>query len=103
MPDFQTEHEAICYCHDAAAGLRAIIAIHSTKLGPALGGTRIFPYRGEADALQDVLELSRAMTFKAAAADLPYGGGKAVILADPDHPQKREMLKAYARFVNLFG
>lgn len=100
---FPSEHESVCYCSDPASGLNAIIAIHSTKFGPALGGTRIFPYVSEDDALADVLNLSRAMTYKAAAADLPYGGGKAVILADPESPRKREMLKAYCRFVNLLN
>lgn len=100
---FTTSHEAVSYCHDPRSGLKAIIAIHSTKLGPALGGTRIFPYATEEEALQDVLGLSEAMSFKAAAADLPYGGGKAVILMSPDDPSKMERLKSYAKFVNLFS
>lgn len=85
------------------SGLKAIIAIHSTKLGPALGGTRVYPYGSEEEALRDVLGLSQAMSYKAAAAELPFGGGKAVIVASPEDPGKREKLKAYARFVNLFG
>jgi glutamate dehydrogenase/leucine dehydrogenase len=100
---FETDHEGIFYCNDPKAGLRAIIAIHSTHLGPALGGTRIFPYRNEEEALQDVLSLSRAMTYKAAAADLPFGGGKAVILADPTDPEKQKKLKAFCRYVNMLG
>ena len=100
---FETEHEAILYCNEPAAGLRAIIAIHSTRLGPALGGTRIFPYQNEQDALQDVLLLSRAMTYKAAAADLPFGGGKAVIVADPGDPEKPKKLKAFCRYLNMLG
>ena len=100
---FPSEHEAVCYCSDSASGLNAIIAVHSTKFGPALGGTRVFPYASEDDALSDVVNLSRAMSYKAAAADLPYGGGKAVIVADPESPQKRELLKAFCRYVNMFG
>ncbi|MGA8256803.1 MAG: Glu/Leu/Phe/Val dehydrogenase dimerization domain-containing protein, partial [Nocardioides sp.] len=75
-----TPHEQVVFCQDAATGLRAIIAIHDTTLGPALGGTRCYPYASEADALTDVLRLSHGMTMKAAAADLPLGGGKAVII-----------------------
>ena len=71
------------FCHDERSGLRAIIAIHSTALGPALGGTRFHPYASEADALRDVLNLSRGMSYKAAMAGLDLGGGKAVIIGDP--------------------
>ena len=99
---FESEHEVICYCQEPESGLRAIIAIHSMKRGPALGGTRVFPYRSDEDALSDVLELSRAMTWKAAAAELPFGGAKAVILADPADPHKRRKLKAFCKFINLF-
>lgn len=100
---FATEHEAICYCRDEKENLKAIIAIHSTKLGPALGGTRIFPYKTEEDALADVQALSRAMTFKAAAADLPFGGAKAVVMADPAASGKKEKLRAFCKFINLFN
>jgi glutamate dehydrogenase/leucine dehydrogenase len=100
---FTTDHEAIIYCNDPSAGLRAIIAIHSTKLGPGLGGTRMFPYSNEQEALRDVLALSQAMTYKAAAAELPFGGGKAVVIADPSDPDKRKKLKAFCRFVNMLG
>ena len=71
------------FCHDEVTGLRAIVAIYSTALGPALGGTRFHPYPTEADALQDVLDLSRAMAYKNALAGLDHGGGKAVIIGDP--------------------
>jgi len=97
------EHEVISFCSERKIGLQAIIAIHSTQLGPALGGTRIFPYKNVNDALNDVLDLSRAMTYKAAAAELPFGGAKAVIIADPADPKKREYLKAFGPFVNLLA
>lgn len=99
---FATEHEAICYCRDEKENLKAIIAIHSTKFGPALGGTRVFPYKTDEDAVSDVQALSRAMTFKAAAADLPFGGGKAVVMADPAASDKKDKLKAFCKFINLF-
>ena len=76
-------HEQVVFCQDAPSGLRAIIAIYSTTLGPALGGTRFYPYQSEAQALADVLNLSRAMTYKSALAGLDLGGGKAVIIGDP--------------------
>ena len=95
-------HEQVVFCHDAASGLRAIIAIHDTTLGPALGGTRLLPYATEEEALRDVLRLSRGMTYKAACAGLQLGGGKAVIIAHPN--QKSEALfKAYGRFVESLG
>jgi leucine dehydrogenase len=91
-------HEQIVFCNDPVSGLKAIIAIHDTTLGPALGGTRLLPYATEEEALDDVLRLSRGMTYKAACAGLPLGGGKAVIIADPG--QKSEVLfRAYGRFV----
>jgi valine dehydrogenase (NAD+) len=92
-------HEEVSFCHDEASGLRAIIAIYSTALGPALGGTRFYPYADEDDALEDVLELSRAMAYKNALAGLDHGGGKAVILGDPAIAKTPELLKAYGRFV----
>ena len=76
-------HEQVVFCSDPDSGLRAIIAVYSTALGPALGGTRFYPYASEDDALQDVLNLSRAMAYKAACAGLDLGGGKAVIIGDP--------------------
>lgn len=96
-------YEQMVICTDPAAGLRAIIAIHDTTLGPACGGVRIWPYPTEEEAVFDVLRLARAMTYKAAAADLPLGGGKAAIIADP-HTQKTEaLLRAYGRFVDTLG
>lgn len=92
-PDFDG-HEQVMFAHDAAAGLRAIIAVHSTARGPALGGCRIQPYRSEAAALADVLRLSRGMTFKAAAAGLPFGGGKMVVVADPRSGKSPDLLRA---------
>lgn len=77
------DHEQVIYCNDPSSGLKAIIAIHSTALGPALGGCRMYPYKNEEDALIDVLRLSKGMTYKASIANLNLGGGKAVIIADP--------------------
>ena len=91
------------FCHDGASGLRAIIAVHSTQLGPALGGVRFRSYANEDDALEDVLALSRAMTYKAAVAGLDLGGGKAVILGDPALIKTEALLRAYARHVERLG
>ena len=93
-------HEEVVFVHDADTGLRAIIAIHSTVLGPALGGTRMYPYATEEQALRDVLELSRGMTYKAAAAGLDLGGGKAVIIGDPRKDKHERLFQAYGRYVN---
>ncbi|PKB71509.1 MAG: leucine dehydrogenase [SAR202 cluster bacterium Io17-Chloro-G6] len=96
-------HEQLVMVSDAGSGLKAIIAIHDTTLGPACGGTRIWPYNSEQEAIWDALRLSRAMTYKSAAADLPLGGGKGVIIAD-SHIQKTEALvRAYGRFVDTLG
>src|SRR5580700_8886824 len=76
------DHEEIVFCYDKETGLKAIIAIHSTALGPALGGTRMWPYKSEKEALNDVLRLSRGMSYKAAISNLHLGGGKAVIIGD---------------------
>ncbi|MDX6741885.1 Glu/Leu/Phe/Val dehydrogenase [Actinocorallia sp. A-T 12471] len=92
-------HEQVVFCADEASGLRAIIAIHSTALGPALGGTRFFPYASEEAALADVLDLSRGMTYKNAMAGLDHGGGKAVIIGDPRTDKTEALLRAYGRFV----
>ena len=92
-------HEQVVFCADEASGLRAIIAIHSTALGPALGGTRFYPYADEAAALTDVLHLSRGMSYKAALAGLDLGGGKAVIIGDPATMKSEALLRAYGRFV----
>jgi valine dehydrogenase (NAD+) len=96
-------HEQVVFCQDAASGLRAIIAIYSTALGPALGGTRFYPYASEDDALADVLNLSRAMAYKAACAGLDLGGGKAVIIGDPATHKSEALLRAYGRFVQSLG
>jgi valine dehydrogenase (NAD+) len=96
-------HEEVVFSHDAATGLRAIIAVHSTRLGPALGGVRFRPYATENEALADVLALSRAMTYKAAAAGLDLGGGKAVILGDPAQIKTDALLRAYARQIDRLG
>jgi valine dehydrogenase (NAD+) len=92
-------HEQVVFCVDEASGLRAIIAIHSTALGPALGGTRFYPYADEAAALTDVLQLSCGMSYKAALAGLDLGGGKAVIIGDPATLKSEALLRAYGRFV----
>lgn len=96
-------YEQVVYCSDDQSGLRAIVAIHSTALGPALGGTRFYPYRTEEQALVDVLRLAKGMTYKAAAAGLDLGGGKAVIIGDPKRTKNEELLRAYGRFVETLG
>jgi valine dehydrogenase (NAD+) len=92
-------HEQVVFCHDARSGLQAIIAIYSTALGPSLGGTRFYPYPSEDAALADVLDLSRAMAYKNALAGLDLGGGKAVIIGDPEQIKSESLLRAYGRFV----
>ncbi|BAZ31295.1 Glu/Leu/Phe/Val dehydrogenase [Cylindrospermum sp. NIES-4074] len=92
-------HEQIVFCHGKNPDIKAIIAIHDTSLGPAMGATRLFPYVSEEAALKDALRLSRGMTYKAACANIPAGGGKAVIIANPEN-KTDEMLRAYGRFVN---
>ncbi len=93
------DHEQVVFCRDEASGLRAIIAVHSTALGPSLGGTRFYPYATEEEALVDVLRLSRGMSFKAACAGLDLGGGKAVIIGDPTKDKTEALLRAFGRFV----
>jgi len=93
------EHEQVVFCNDPATGLKAIVAIHSTALGPALGGTRFYPYASTNDALVDALNLSRGMSYKAALAGLDLGGGKAVIIGDPTRLKSESLLRAYGRFV----
>jgi leucine dehydrogenase len=97
------DYEQVVFCHDRPSGLRAIVAIHSTVLGPALGGTRFYPYRDEDDAVEDVLRLARGMTYKSAAAGLDLGGGKAVIIGDPATVKSEALIRAYARFVDALG
>ncbi len=93
-------HEQVVFCHDHATGLKAIIAIHSTVLGPALGGTRMWNYRSEQQALTDVLRLSRGMTFKAAISGLNLGGGKAVIIGNATTQKTEAFLRRFGKFVN---
>ena len=92
-------HEQVVLCHDKAAGLKAIIAIHNSTLGPALGGTRMWNYKNDEEALVDVLRLSKGMTYKAAAAGLNLGGGKAVIIGDPKKDKSEALFRAFGRFV----
>ncbi|MGC5016468.1 Glu/Leu/Phe/Val family dehydrogenase [Streptosporangium sp. DT93] len=99
----QSRHEQVVFCSDERSGLRAIIAIHNTALGPALGGTRFYPYESEQAALADVLNLSRAMAYKNAIAGLDLGGGKAVIIGDPAKDKNEAMLRAFGRFVQSLG
>ena len=95
--------EQLVFCSSPDTGLRAIIAIDSTVLGPAMGGTRIRAYSSTADAVRDVRLLASAMTVKAALAGLPVGGGKAVIIADPARDKSEALLRAYGRFVHTLG
>ena len=92
-------HEQVVFCHDAASGLKAIIAIHNTNRGPALGGCRMWSYASEAEAVTDVLRLSRGMTYKSALAKLPYGGGKSVIIGDPRLDKSPALFRAMGRAV----
>src|SRR5450631_797164 len=96
-------HEQVAFCHDKATGLRAIISIYTTALGPALGGTRFYPYATEQAALWDVLRLSRAMAYKNALCGLDHGGGKGVIIGDPASDKSEALLRAYGRFVESLG
>lgn len=96
-------HEQVAFWSDTDAGLRAIIAIHSTRLGPSLGGTRFYPFETEGAALADVLRLSKAMSYKSAAAGLDLGGGKAVVIGDPRSDRSEPLLRSYARFVDSLG
>src|SRR4051794_7750744 len=96
-------HEQVVFCSDADSGLRAIIAVHSTALGPALGGTRFYPYASEQAAVADALRLSKAMSYKNSLAGLDLGGGKAVIIGDPRTDKTEALLRAYGRFVEALG
>lgn len=95
--------EQVVFGHDAASGLRAVVAVHSTVLGPALGGTRFWPYPSETEAITDVCRLARGMTYKHAAAGLAQGGGKAVIWGDPRTDRTDALITAYAEFVDRLG
>ena len=101
-PDFD-HHEAVAFFDDKASGLRAIVAIHSTALGPACGGTRMFKYATTEDALTDALRLSRGMSYKSAIANLPLGGGKAVIIGDPARDKTDALFLAYANAINTLA
>lgn len=100
-PEFDP-HEAVIHLSDDARGLRAIIALHNTRRGPGLGGTRLWAYESEEAALTDVLRLSRGMSYKSALADLPFGGAKAVILANPD-ANRRQLFEAYGEAIERLG
>lgn len=102
-PTDTSGHEQVVFCSDPASGLRAIISIHNTALGPALGGTRFYPYATHDEALADVLRLSRGMSYKNAVAGIPHGGGKAVIIGDPTSIKTPELLRAFGRFVESLG
>lgn len=97
------DHEQVVFFQNKEVGLKAIVAIHNTTLGPALGGTRMWNYESEEDALRDVLRLSRGMTYKAAAAGLNLGGGKAVIIGDPKKDKSQTLFKIYGRFIDSLG
>jgi leucine dehydrogenase len=93
-------HEQVVFCQDEETGLKAIIGIHSTVLGPALGGTRMWQYNNEADAIRDVLRLSRGMTYKASISGLNLGGGKAVIIGDSRQHKTDALMRKFGEFVN---
>lgn len=97
------DHEELVFFQHRPSRLKAIVAIDSTALGPAIGGTRMFPYATEAEAIRDVLRLARAMTYKAAIAGLEFGGGKAVIIGDPRRDKSEELFRAFGRFVHSLG
>jgi phenylalanine dehydrogenase len=101
--DQMAEHEQVVFCNDPSTGLRAIIAIHNTTLGPALGGCRMQPYESVDDALEDALRLSKGMSYKCAAADVDFGGGKAVIIGDPKKDKSPELFRAFGQFVDSLG
>ena len=95
-----TDHEQVVFCQDKATGLKAIIAVHNTILGPGLGGTRMWSYATEADAVTDALRLSRGMTYKASVAGLNLGGAKAVIIGDAKTQKSEALMRKFGRFVN---
>lgn len=96
-------YEQLVFCHDRATGLRAIIAIHDTTLGPALGGCRMYPYASEEEAVVDALRLARGMTYKAAASGLNLGGGKSVIIGDPDEGKSEQLFRSFGRYIETLG
>ncbi len=102
LPEFDN-HEMVSFFYDEKTGLKGFISIHNTNLGNATGGTRYFKYNSDEEALRDGLRLSRAMTYKCALANVPYGGGKAVLIRDDKKPKTKEFLFAYAKKINLLG
>lgn len=102
VPSFM-DHEQVVFCYDKATGLKAIIAIHNTTLGPSLGGTRMWNYQSDAEAINDVLRLSRGMTYKAAISGLQLGGGKAVIIGDARKDKTEAMFRRYGQFIESLG
>jgi glutamate dehydrogenase/leucine dehydrogenase len=96
-------HEQLIFNYDRATGLRAIFAIHDTTLGPALGGTRMWPYETEQAAIEDALRLSQGMTYKSAAAGMDYGGGKAVIIGNPATDKSEALFRAFGRYIDTLG
>ena len=101
-PSF-TLHRQVAFCNDPKIGLRAIVAIHDTTFGPALGGCRMWPYASEDEAVEDVLRLARGMTYKAALAGIALGGGKSVIIGDPAHDKSEALFRSFGGFVAGFG
>lgn len=101
--DSKDSFEQVVYCSDPKVGLKAIVSMHSTRLGPAVGGCRMWNYTSEQEALNDVLRLSKGMTYKASVAGLNWGGGKAVIIGDPKTQKSPELLKRYGEFVERLG
>jgi leucine dehydrogenase len=101
-PDFD-DHERVVFGRDVRTGLRSIVALHSTALGPAAGGCRMWPYASTSEAITDVLRLSRGMSYKNALAGLPFGGGKAVIIGDSRTTKTPELFEAYGRFIDSLG
>ncbi|MCH8536741.1 MAG: amino acid dehydrogenase [Alkalimonas sp.] len=97
------QHEQVVFCSDKATGLKAIIAVHSTALGPAVGGCRLWDYASDDDAIQDVLRLSKGMTYKNALAGLPLGGGKSVIIGDAKQIKSEALFRAFGRFIHRLG
>ena len=93
------DHEQVVFCNDKGTGLKAIIAIHNTALGPAVGGCRMYPYLTEEEALLDVLNLSRAMSYKAASAGIDAGGGKSVIIGHPDKDKTPELFRVFGQHI----
>lgn len=96
-------YEQVVFCHDESTGLRAIIAVHNTTLGPALGGCRMYPYASEDEAVVDALRLARGMTYKAATSGLNLGGGKSVIIGDPHTDKSEALFRSFGRYIETLG